>query len=81
MTTNSNENNENRRKAKPKRWGLRTVGFLAMAAASLIAAQILNAYKNDSFVVLTFFGLVVGLLGAGVCTYRGLKTFTWLPRA
>ena len=80
MSTNSNESNENRPKEKPKRWGLRTVGFLALAAASLIAAQILNAYQNDSYVVLTFFGLVVGLVGAGVCTYHGLKTFSWLPR-
>lgn len=66
--------------AKPKRWGLRTLAFLTLAAASVISSQILAAYKNTHFVLLTFAGLVIGLVGAGVNSYRGLKSFQWLPR-
>ena len=29
---------------------------------------------------LTFAGLIVGFGGAGYCTWKGLKGFTWLPR-
>ena len=58
---------------KSKRWGIRTLAFLALAAASVIGSQVLAAYKNDDFVLLTFAGLVVGLVGAGVCSYRGVK--------
>lgn len=65
---------------KSKRWGIRTLAFLALAAASVIGSQVLAAYKNDDFVLLTFAGLVVGLVGAGVCSYRGVKAWGGLPR-
>lgn len=67
-------------KPKTKRWGLRTLAFLALAAASVIGATILDAYKNNHFIVVTFFGLVIGLVGAGVCTYRGIKAWEGLPK-
>jgi hypothetical protein len=65
---------------KTKRWGIRTLGFLALAASSVFASQLLYAYKNSHFVLLTFAGLVVGLVGAGVCSYRGIKSWEGLPR-
>ena len=66
--------------AKQRRWGLRTVGFLALAAASIFAAQLLDAYKNNHFVVLTFAGLVVGLVGATICSVRGIRAWEGLPK-
>ena len=80
MLGNSNEKSIVAPRAKTQRWGLRTGAFLGLSAASVIGSQILAAYKNSHFVVLTFFGLVIGLVGAGVCSYRGLKSFSWLPK-
>ena len=42
--------------------------------------NLLNADHNDHFVLLTFAGMVVGIVGAGVCSVRGLKSWDWLPR-
>ncbi len=59
---------------KRKYWGLRTLGFLAIALVSVLAA---NRSANPT---LTLLGLVVGLSGASYSSYRGLKDFSWLPR-
>ncbi len=64
---------ERRRTASGKRWGLRTLGFLALALAALLT-------RGGDYPLLAAIGLVVGLVGAGYCTYRGLKDFSWLPR-
>jgi hypothetical protein len=56
------------------------MAFLGLAALSLWAANLLNSAHNQHFAVLTFLGLVGGLIGAGVCSVRGLKSFDWLPR-
>jgi hypothetical protein len=71
---------ETPRPRKPKRWGLRTLGFLGLAAASVISSQVLAAYKNTHFVLLTFAGLVAGLVGASICSYRGIKSWEGLPK-
>ncbi|MFL6128616.1 MAG: hypothetical protein ACJ73E_06080 [Mycobacteriales bacterium] len=57
------------------RWGLLSLGFLAIALASVLVSN-----SNGSYNLITFIGLLVGFGGAGYCSYRGLKGFTWLPR-
>jgi hypothetical protein len=57
------------------RWGLLTLGFLAIALASVLVSNNSGAYN-----AVTLLGLLVGLGGAAYCTYRGLKGFSWMPR-
>lgn len=59
-----------------RRWGLRTLGFLAIAAAALLSYDSLRA---GGFALFTTIGLVVGLGGAIVCTVQGLRS-SGLPR-
>jgi len=66
------------RKPKPKRWGLRTLAFLALALASVLTSSILSQRGGD--IPLTTLGVLVGLAGAAYCSFRGLKDFRWLPR-
>jgi len=37
-----------------------------------MASNLLHTKGNDNFVLLTFIGTVVGLVGAAVCSVRGL---------
>jgi hypothetical protein len=53
---------------KPKRWGLRTIGFVILATVALFTA-LAQGYNSWG----TFGCTVVGFVGAGYCTYRGLK--------
>ena len=55
------------------RWGMRTIGFLALAAICVLTSNVLHGQGNDSYVLLTFTGTIVGLVGAGYCTVCGLK--------
>ena len=55
--------------ARPKRWGVRTLIFLAVALVSVLASMVQGAYT-----VLTLAGLVIGLVGATICSVRGLTT-------
>lgn len=57
------------------RWGLLTLLFLAIALACVLASNAQGRYT-----LLTFAGLVVGFGGAGYCSWKGLKGFTWIPR-
>jgi len=61
------------KRERPKHWGLRALGFLGIALVCILTS-------NDGYSLLTATGLLVGLVGAGYCSYRGLKTVTWLPR-
>jgi len=54
---------------RPKRWGLRTLGFLALALISVLAAELQQTYT-----LLTLPGLLLGLAGAAVCSLRGLMS-------
>jgi hypothetical protein len=47
--------------------------YLGIAAASIMASNFLRANGNDNFVLLTFIGTVVGLVGATVCSVRGIR--------
>ena len=55
------------------RWGLWTLGFLAVALISILTS-------GGDYTLLTGAGLVVGFAGAAYCSYHGLKGFTWIPR-
>lgn len=57
------------------RWGLLTLLFLGIALACLLVSN-----GQGRYTALTGLGLLVGLAGAGYCTFRGLKGFSWLPR-
>jgi nitrate/nitrite transporter NarK len=57
------------------RWGLLTLGFLAIALASVLVSNGAGSYS-----VITLAGVLVGFGGAAYCSYRGLKGFSWLPR-
>jgi hypothetical protein len=57
------------------RWGLLTLLFLAIALASILGSNAQGRYT-----ALTLTGLIVGFAGAGYCSWKGLKGFSWLPR-
>lgn len=66
------------RRTADKRWGLRTLAFLSLAAGSILAANVLTATDEagvNDYVLLTFTGTVVGLVGAAVCSIRGLRAW------
>ncbi len=56
------------------RWGLRTLAFLTLAAACVLTSNLMYARDDASWVLLTFGGTVIGLVGAAVCSLRGLWT-------
>jgi hypothetical protein len=62
---------------KRKRWGLRTLAFLTLAFASIMASNALSATGRGS-PALAYFGVLVGLVGAGYCSYRGLRDSSWM---
>jgi hypothetical protein len=68
------------RPGRPKRWGLRALAFLGLAAGSILVSNYLRMVGNDNFALLTFIGTVVGLVGAAVCSIRGLRSWGGLPR-
>lgn len=68
-----------KRSAKPRRWGLLTLGFLSIALASVITANMLAADGGEGS-PLTGVGVLVGFGGAAYCSYRGIRAFSWLPR-
>jgi peptidoglycan/LPS O-acetylase OafA/YrhL len=70
------EPSDERRRQRPKHWGLRTLGFLGIALASLLT----SSYGGGKYILLSDLGVLVGLIGAAYCSYRGAKDVTWLPR-
>jgi hypothetical protein len=56
-----------------RRWGLRTLGFLALAAAAILGAGPLHGSGLTGLILLDLTGIAVGLTGAAVCTVRGLR--------
>ncbi|MBA2389472.1 MAG: hypothetical protein H0V67_04365 [Geodermatophilaceae bacterium] len=63
------------RPPQPKRWGLRTLLFLGLAAASVIASNLLYADGNNDFVLLTTAGVVIGFVGATFASIRGIRSW------
>ena len=57
------------------RWGLRTMAFLALAAGCIVVDNVLRADGGNDYVLLTFAGTVIGLVGAAVCSVRGLRSW------
>jgi hypothetical protein len=62
------------------RWGLRTLGFLTLALASVLLSNLDAADGRSDYALLTFLGTVVGLVGAAWCTVRGIREWTGLNR-
>jgi hypothetical protein len=58
-----------------KRWGIRSLLFLGLAAASIILSNWMRTTGNTDVILLTFIGTVVGLVGAAVCTVRGFRAW------
>jgi hypothetical protein len=61
--------------ARPKRWGLRTLAWLTLAAASVVSGELLRAAGQAGLVPLTFVGTCAALVGAAVCSVRGIRAF------
>ncbi len=59
--------------AKPKRYGIRTLAWLSLAAVSILISN-----NVESIRLLTFLGTVSGLIGAAVCSVRGLRSWSGL---
>jgi hypothetical protein len=59
--------------APAPRWGLRTLAFLALAAASIVLPQQARERGVEVLNLVGFLGLIAGLIGAGVCTVRGIQ--------
>ena len=58
-----------------KRWGVRSLLFLGLAAASIVLSNWMRMTGNTDVILLTFIGTVVGLVGAAVCTVRGIRAW------
>jgi hypothetical protein len=63
-----------------KRWGIRTLGWLALALVSVLASNWFYAQEVTDFVLATFAGTVVGLVGAAYTSIRGLQAWQGLGK-
>ncbi|HET9006849.1 MAG TPA: hypothetical protein VFQ04_09045 [Actinomycetes bacterium] len=63
------------RPIRQKRWGLRSLAYLGLAAGSIIVSNWMRMTGNTDVILLTFIGTVVGLVGAAVCTVKGLRAW------
>ena len=63
------------RRPAQRRWGIRSLWFLGLAAASIIVSNWMRMTGNTDVILLTFIGTVVGLVGAAVCTVKGLRAW------
>ena len=69
------------RRLEQRKWGIRSLLFLGLAAASIILSNWMRMTGNTDVILLTFIGTVVGLAGATVATIRGLRAWGGrLPR-
>ena len=58
-----------------RRWGIRTLLFLGLAAGSIILSNWMRMTGNTDVILLTFIGTVVGLVGAVICTVKGFRAW------
>jgi hypothetical protein len=57
------------------------IAFLALAAGSIILSNYMRLSGNTDVILLPSIGIAVGLIGAAVCTVRGIKAWGGkLPR-
>ena len=63
------------RPAPQRKWGIRTLLFLALAAASIIVSNWMRMTGNTDVILLTFIGLLVGLIGATISTIQGFRVW------
>jgi Ni/Fe-hydrogenase subunit HybB-like protein len=69
------------RRLDQRKWGIRSLLFLGLAAGSIILSNWMRMTGNTDVILLTFIGTVVGLAGATVATIRGLRAWGGrLPR-
>lgn len=57
------------------RWGLLALLFLGIALACVLTSN-----GQGSYNAVTVTGVLVGFLGAGYCSWKGVKSASWLPR-
>jgi hypothetical protein len=58
-----------------RRWGVRSLLFLGLAAGSIIVSNWMRMTGNTDVILLTFIGTVVGLVGATICTVKGFRAW------
>jgi hypothetical protein len=63
------------RPIRQKRWGLRSMAYLGLAAGSIIVSNWMRMTGNTDVILLTFIGTVVGLVGAVICTVKGFRAW------
>jgi hypothetical protein len=63
------------RRPAHRKWGIRTLWFLGLAAASIIVSNWMRMTGNTDVILLTFIGLLVGLIGATVSTIKGIRVW------
>jgi hypothetical protein len=63
------------RRLDQRKWGIRSLLFLALAAGSIILSNWMRMTGNTDVILLTFIGTVVGLAGATVSTIRGYRAW------
>ena len=69
------------RRPAQRKWGIRSLWFLGLAAASIIVSNWMRMTGNTDVILLTFIGLLVGLIGATVSTIQGIRVWGGrLPR-
>jgi hypothetical protein len=69
------------RRTEQRKWGIRTLLFLGLAAGSIILSNWMRMTGNTDVILLTFIGTLVGLVGATISTVRGFRAWGGkLPR-
>ena len=69
------------RPAEQRRWGIRSLLFLGLAAASIILSNWMRMTGNTDVILLTAIGTLAGLVGAAVSTIKGFRAWGGrLPR-
>jgi hypothetical protein len=63
------------RRPAQRKWGIRTLWFLGLAAASIIVSNWMRMTGNTDVILLTFIGLLVGLAGATIVTIQGFRAW------
>lgn len=71
---------EQPQRPRPARWGVRTLWWLGLVFVCMLSANALYSLGVDYWGLLPLAGTIVGICGATYCSYRGLRSATWLGR-